>query len=237
MKFPEIRSVSEDVITIRFGDKIDPRVNDQVIAFHQFLQQKKFTGYLESVPSYHTLAVYYSPYAIARISPYRQNTIAEIVKAEIKALLDECGENTRLREKETVIPVCYDPGFAPDLEFVARHCGISTSEVVKLHSAAIYRVYFIGFIPGFPYLGINPDLLQVPRKKVPDFSVPAGSVALAGMQSGIYPYQTPGGWQIIGRTPLHMFDKNSETRSLLTPGQTVRFRAISLSEFNKISGE
>lgn len=235
MKFPEIRSLSEEVITIRFGDKIDPGINDQVIAFHQFLQQKKFTGYIESVPAYHTLAVYYSPYIIARKTSYRSATIGETVASELRGLLKECRRNTFTPKKETVIPVCYDPEFGSDLELVARHCGISTGDVIKLHCSNIYRVYFIGFIPGFPYLGINPEILRVPRKRIPAISVPAGSVALADMQSGIYPSQTPGGWQIIGRTPLPMFDKNKENGSFLSPGQTVRFQPISAEEFKQIS--
>lgn len=236
MKFPEIRVLGEEVITIRFGDKIDPGINDQVIAFHQFLLKKNFTGFVESVPAYSTLAVYYSPFEIARKTPYRPAAISETVASEIRGLIEECKGNEYAPQKEAVIPVCYDPEFGSDLEYVARHCGISMSEVIRLHSSNTYRVYFIGFIPGFPYLGINPEILQVPRKKIPALSVAAGSVALAGRQSGIYPSQTPGGWQVIGRTPLTMFDKKTPTGSYLNPGQTIRFQPISAHEFKQISG-
>ena len=129
------------------------------------------------------------------------------------------------------IPVCYGGAFGPDLESVAELHGIPADEVVRMHSAATYTVYFLGFVPGFGYLGGLPDALRTPRLSSPRTRVPAGSVGIAGSQAGVYPFSTPGGWRLLGTTPLRMFQKDREGMSLLAIGDEVRFRPISAAEF------
>jgi inhibitor of KinA len=142
----------------------------------------------------------------------------------------------RKRNKHAVartveIPVCYDPKFALDLEHVARHAQISPSEVVELHSAADYRVHCLGFTPGFPYLAGLPKKLATPRRVTPRKEIPGGSVAIGGAQAGIYPQRSPGGWNVIGRTPLRLFDPQKDPPALLRSGDRVRFRPIKQDEF------
>ncbi|HKR84476.1 MAG TPA: 5-oxoprolinase subunit PxpB, partial [Terriglobales bacterium] len=132
------------------------------------------------------------------------------------------------------IPVCYEAEFAPDLENVAQHLRLSTEEVVTLHAAGEYRVYFLGFSPGFAYLGGLSQALQVPRLETPRTHVRAGSLGLAGEQTGIYPNDSPGGWQLIGRTPQRMFDPSQDSPSRLRPGDRVRFKRISRVEFEQL---
>ncbi len=130
------------------------------------------------------------------------------------------------------IPVCYDIEFAPDLHEVANHAKIPTREVIRLHSSAKYRVHFLGFTPGFAYLGGLPETLHVPRLATPRKHVPAGSVAIAGAQAGIYPVDSPGGWRLIGRTPVRIFDPDSTQPTRLTPGDLVEFSAIDRATFD-----
>ena len=134
------------------------------------------------------------------------------------------------------IPVCYDEEFAPDLEDVASYAKIPAREVIRLHASATYRVHFLGFTPGFAYLGGLPEALAVPRLATPRKHVPAGTVAIAGSQAGIYPVDSPGGWRLVGRTPLRMFDPNAMPPTLLKPGDLVKFSAIDRGTFDRAAG-
>jgi inhibitor of KinA len=139
----------------------------------------------------------------------------------------------RLAARIVDIPVCYDPEFALDLDDVAHHTGLSPKEIADLHQRASYRVNCVGFTPGFPYLSGLPARLAVPRRAVPRKEIAAGSVAIGGSQTGIYPVKSPGGWNIIGRTPLSLFDPSKNPPALLGAGDGVRFRAITRAEFEK----
>jgi inhibitor of KinA len=142
----------------------------------------------------------------------------------------------KLSKTRTIdVPVCYDDEFALDLPEVAAHCRLPPDEVVRLHARAAYRVACVGFTPGFPYLSGLPDRLATPRRSTPRSAVPAGSVAIGGNQTGIYPHQSPGGWNIIGRTPLRLFDPRSDPPARLAIGDAVRFRVIAREEFDELS--
>ena len=134
------------------------------------------------------------------------------------------------RDLRIEVPVCYEGEFAPDLDQVASHCNLSSEEVINLHTAAIYDVYFLGFAPGFPFLGGMDKRLSTPRLESPRLEIPAGSVGIAGEQTGIYPLSTPGGWQLIGHTPVSLVDFNDDSPTLLKPGDRLRFKAISYKE-------
>lgn len=226
-----IYPLNEHALTIEFGQEISPAINDQVMALHHDLQKQPFPGYIESVPAYTTLTVYFD---LLKISGFIKKS-NQPVSGHVSNLLSErilLMDPIKQRALPVLeLPVCYDLSLAPDLPWVAEYCRLSIPEIIALHTSEIYRVYMIGFIPGFPYLGMLPPALEVPRKLRPALSVPAGSVALAGRQTGIYPFSIPGGWQIIGRTPFRLFDVNREPCCALEMGQQIKFVPISLEEF------
>jgi KipI family sensor histidine kinase inhibitor len=168
---------------------------------------------------------------IAEVIPGMNNITVVLLEPESKALdaierLQRWWEESEALEPESrhiAIPVIYGGEDGPDLSVVAQHCGMSERDVVALHASIDYVVWFLGFQPGFPYLGGLPDTLATPRRAEPRLSVPVGSVGIGGSQTGIYPLATPGGWQLIGRTPLRLFDPAGDTPVLLAPGDTVRF--------------
>jgi inhibitor of KinA len=227
-----IYALNEQALTIEFGGEISPAVNNQVLSLHHALLQDPFEGFVESVPAYTTLTVYYDLWQINTKKALGTQSASRYVAGLIT------GKLSALKQKPTVdspvleVPVCYDLSMAPDLPWVAEYCRLSIPEIIALHSRGIYRVYMIGFIPGFPYLGMLPPALEVPRKLRPALTVPAGSVALAGRQTGIYPFNIPGGWQVIGRTTLSLFDVNREPCCSLEVGQLIKFEPISMEEYN-----
>ncbi len=230
-----IYNLAETAVTIEFDTAISTSANEKVLNTLNMLKQQPFIGFREAVPAFSSLTVYFDPLTISRYYPYCEEPVCRIVTSWLKQLIARFPETQNLNRPVSAIPVCYDTSFAPDIKMVAKHCGITPSQVVDLHSTNIYQVFFNGFIPGFPYLGISPETLDVPRKQTPALKVAAGSVAVAGRQSGIYPFETPGGWQIIGRTPITIFDKSANPSCKFKAGDRVRFVPISKSEFEKLS--
>jgi inhibitor of KinA len=234
MGITRIYTLAETAVTIEFDTGISLSANERVLHTMRYLEQNPFKGFREAVPAYSSLAVYFDPLEISMHHPYLQQPVLHLVKELLYKAIGSVTIPQRADEIITTIPVCYEPGFAADLLSVADHCNISPAKVIELHCSHIYHVFFTGFAPGFPYMGISPAKLDVPRKKTPALSVPAGSVALAGRQAGIYPFETPGGWQIIGRTPLKIFDKTANPSCMLAAGNKVRFEPISKNEFAKL---
>jgi inhibitor of KinA len=232
MSQPRIYALNEQALTIEFGGEISPAVNNRVMALHHALQQDPFEGFVESVPAYTTLTVYYDLWQISTNKARGTQSAGRYVAGLLTGKLSAMEQKPPAELPVLHVPVCYDLSMAPDLPWVAEYCRLSIPEVIALHSREIYRVYMIGFIPGFPYLGMLPPALEVPRKLRPALSVPAGSVALAGRQTGIYPFAIPGGWQVIGRTPLSLFNIDHDPCCSLEVGQPVKFESISLEEFN-----
>jgi len=223
--------LSETSAGVQFGQEISPDLHRQVIQAYHYFREHPFPGYVEAVPAYASLSVYYDPMRMPRYLRQDPGLILEILNDLLNSAL-AAAEPTGEEEREPVrIPVCYHPILADDLEWVAAHCGVGVEELVRLHTSGTYTVYMLGFIPGFPYMGIVPEALEVPRKQRPAEAVPAGSVALAGRQTGIYPLSTPGGWQVIGRTPVSLFDPRRVPICLLKPGDQVRFESISLHDY------
>jgi inhibitor of KinA len=226
--------LSEQAVTIQFGNTIDLGLLNEVSGFNELLHENPFPGFRTTVPAYATLTVFFDPLVVAHSAMTGVDGFDKVVN--YLGNLHQQKKTTSLKTGETItIPVCYGGAFGPDLEEVAGIHQLSVDEVISLHSKAVYTVYMIGFVPGFAYLGGMTEQLASPRKETPRAAVPAGSVGIAGEQTGVYPLQTPGGWQIIGQTPLRLFDAARPQPSLLKAGDKVVFTPIDLKKFNQLA--
>ncbi|MFH1082045.1 MAG: 5-oxoprolinase subunit PxpB [Pseudomonadota bacterium] len=217
---PEYRIMGDGALLVELGDKIGIEVNKKVRELFVALKAEPLEGVIETIPSYRSLLLIFNPL----------KTSLTLLQEKIQHLLNTV-DPSHLPEPKTVdIPVVYGGHYGPDLEWVAGYHGITPEEVVQRHTAHTYHVYMIGFMPGFPYMGELPSGLVTPRRETPRTAVPRGSVALAQEQTGIYSTQSPGGWQIIGRTPLILFDSAKWPPALLEMGDQVRFFAIDEEE-------
>lgn len=223
-----VHPVNEYSILLSFGNSIDVHTHQLLMQAKQCIEQNPFPGFVETVPAYNTLAVYYDPAAVVQTTA----TIAATVEQTVRHILAHAEQLTAATTNQVVeIPVCYDEVFAPDLIDTATNLQLSTDELIQLHGNKPYHVFMLGFTPGFPYMGKVDERLITKRKQQPRLAVEPGSVAIAGEQTGIYPFATPGGWNIIGRTPLQLFDRNSVNPFLLKAGDEVQFKAITKEEF------
>jgi inhibitor of KinA len=212
----------DKMVLVEFAEEISPAVHSQVLSLASQLEFVPIGGVIEWIPSYRSLGVVYDP---------RQITYRELV-ARLQSLDISTPQVARPSLQRIEIPVCYGGAMGPDLSLVAEHHQLSPEEVVELHTTGDYRVYLLGFTPGFPYLGGMSARLATPRLAEPRLRVPAGSVAIGGNQTGIYPIESPGGWRLIGRTPLRLFDLERTPPFLLSAGDHVHFRAITPAEFH-----
>jgi len=210
-----------------YGEGIDPAVNERVRRLAALVDKLRHPAIEAVVPSYCTLALHYDPLEIA------YSELADLLLDLERQLATAVIPEPALVE----IPVCYGGEFGPDLDFVAAHNHLDPEEVIRLHSAAAYRIYAIGFAPGFCYLGGLDPRLHTPRLATPRLRVAAGSVGIAGSQTGVYPLASPGGWQLIGRTPLRLFAPDREPPMPYRPGDTLRFRPISAADFARLAQE
>lgn len=229
--YPQIERLSESLLIVRVGDAIDAAVNQAVHALVQRIVDARLPGVVEVAPAYASVAVRYTPQQWRGARP---DAFAAISAALQSLLADAATTPGTLRSIE--IPVCYGGVHGVDLESSAQACGLDTAALIALHAGAEYRVAMLGFAPGFPYLLGLPRQLHLPRRAEPRLRVPAGSVAIGGAQTGIYPNELPGGWHLIGRTPLRLFDLALPTPCLLAPGDSVRFRIIDNAEFDAWPG-
>lgn len=222
--------IGDSALTLDFGNFVDRRINIHVLSLFNHFKRKNIVGLLDVVPAYSSLSFHYNILTV-RQSHTKGFTAFEIIKQLIEKELEQTIPGDTTHQRRISIPVCYSPCFAPDLEYIASEKNSSIEKIIQLHSGQLYTVYMIGFLPGFPYMGDVNDLIVVPRKKVPGANVSAGSVGIAGKQTGIYPLESPGGWQIIGRTPLKIFDKEKKDPVLLQPGDEIQFYSITEDEF------
>lgn len=225
---PILLPLGDRAVLIRLGDRIDEATHRRVRALCARLDAGDVPGMTEYVPGYASVAVHYDP---ARLPDPAHARIAAALAAALANLPEDALPPARTVE----IPVRYGGDAGPDLDELARGHGLSTSEVIHLHTSADYLVHLLGFAPGFPYLGGLPERLATPRRATPRACVPAGSVGIGGAQTGVYPIESPGGWHLIGRTPLRLFTPAAAEPTLLRPGDRVRFRAISPEEFQRLS--
>ncbi len=227
----EIVQISETAALVEFGKVINEEINKRVRTFCNYIDDHPFKGFVEYVPAFTSISVIYNPLELNYESPYE----------EVKELLEEmlCHVDfLKVYEENIVnIPVCYGGEFGPDIKYVAEINNLTVEEVIKIHSEGKYLVYMVGFAPGFPYLGGMSEKISAPRRESPRIAIPEGSVGIAGMQTGVYPIETPGGWQLIGRTPIKMFKLDRQPQSILKAGDIARFYPISYDEYMKLKEE
>ncbi|MBP8310364.1 MAG: 5-oxoprolinase subunit PxpB [Burkholderiaceae bacterium] len=225
-----IDALGERCLMVEFGQRVDPRINAAVHAFADHLIDHPIAGVTDVVPAFTTVAVHYRPEAIdgdaSGDPPHRRlhRRLAELLARGIEGAVRQ----TRLVD----IPVCYGGDLGPDLDEVASTCGMPAGEVIARHAASPHVVYMLGFAPGFPYMGGLDPRLAMPRRSTPRVRIPPGSVAIAREQSAVYTFETPGGWNLIGCTPLALFTPQADPPTLLRPGDRIRFVPISREAFD-----
>jgi inhibitor of KinA len=233
----EITPLGDCAVLICVADNFDGAPENalqQVLAVHGRLVSAKIPGVIELAPAYTTVALFYDPLAAVAAGAPVENILGWLERRIRDAISEKADTSAGLiHVSEIEIPVCYDSEFAFDLNEVARVADLDRNEVVSLHSSGNYRVHCVGFIGGFPFLGGLPGKLAAPRRETPRKEIPAGSVGIGGKQTGIYTIKSPGGWNIIGRTPLQLFDPKKSRPGLLRVGDRVRFRPISREEFER----
>jgi inhibitor of KinA len=213
---PDIFRAGDSALLVRFGNAIDPAVNARALTLAERIREAGWTGVGEAVVGYASVTVYLSPLIVE----------AREIEERITALLPAIGTDAPLRTRALQIGVRYGGEYGPDLEEVAAFAHCTADEVVRLHASRAYRVFMVGFVPGFPYMASVDDRIAMPRRDTPRQKVPALTVGIAGRQTGIYPIESPGGWRLIGRTDQSMFDAFRPEPSLLQPGDTVHFHRM-----------
>ena len=221
--------IGDSVATIDFGNVIDEQINKKVIAIFHHLCEHPLLGMIEALPAYSSVTIYFNvPLLRKKISPQRK--VYDWITRELDKLMLNDFLHSPVEKRLVRIPVCYESEFGNDLSWIAGTKNISTEEIVRAHTSKKYRVYMLGFLPGFAYMGEVPEEIAVPRKPQPQ-PILAGSVGIAGRQTGVYPLNSPGGWRIIGRTPLQIFDKNNPGVCLVSAGDQAEFYSITQDEF------
>ena len=213
----------DTAIVAEFGDRIDRTLNQRVLRLNAAVRARPIRGVVETLPTFRSLMVHYDPLLTSS---------ADVVSA-LRHIIDD-GESSAGPVTLWRIPACYEGQHAPDLEEVAGRAHLPPEEVIRLHSTTRYQVYMIGFSPGFPYMGDVPEPLALPRRTDPRVRVPAGAIAIAAGMTAIYPVESPGGWHLIGATPVRLFDLSWPQPALLAPGDSVCFEPVDSREFDRI---
>jgi len=214
----------DTAISVEFGDQINAELSDAVVRLAAAVRAAKLAGVVETVPTFRSLLVHYDPLT----------TSAKKLSAAIARLIER-SDKVATAARVWRIPTCYEDELAPDLAAVAERTGLAAGDVVRRHAETRYHVYMLGFLPGYPYMGDLPEELRLPRRANPRTNVPAGSVAIATSLTAVYTYESPGGWHLIGSTPVSFFDAASDPPALLRPGDTVMFEPIERGEYDRIA--
>ena len=223
----EIQPLGDRTLLVKFPQKIDPDIHQQVMNLSAKIEEELIEGILYISSAYCSLSIGYNPEYIKY--PELSLRIKDLWKQRIKT------RNAPVRV--LTLPVCYEEPYALDLWEISKITGLTPEDIIETHTANSYQVYMLGFLPGFPYLGILPEVLQCPRKAKPRLVIPERSVGIAGLQTGIYPSESPGGWNIVGNTPLPIFSGQKSTTFLLHAGDEVKFQAITKNDYEHIEGE
>jgi inhibitor of KinA len=216
-------NAGDTAIIVEFGDRIDRALSDRVLRLAGTVRTANLPGVVEAVPTFRSLMVHYDPLQTDHAS----------LERELSMLLQDDGGSPG-EARLWRIPACYESTHAPDLQDVAQRTRLTIAEVIRLHTQTLFHVYMIGFVPGHPYMGDLPPALMLPRRADPRVRVPAGSIAIASSMTVIYPLESPGGWHLIGATPIRLFDAGWPRPALFSPGDKVRFEPIGASQFEAI---
>ena len=216
-------SAGDRALVVEFGDRIDRELSADVLRLGAIIGSSALDGVVETVPTFRSLTVYYDPLVTTRAK--LQPAIAGLLEGE---------HRPQASASLWRVPACYEGEFAPDLDDVARLTGLTRGDIVALHSSTRFHVYMLGFLPGFPYMGDLPEVLALPRRANPRTRVPAGSISIAMTLSAIYPYESPGGWHLIGATPVRLFDARQASPALFNPGDAISFEPIDPDRFAAI---
>src|SRR5687768_881505 len=219
---PKIFPLGVGAVTVDFGNEISLSLNTKAISLAAYLERHRFPGFIEAVPAYSSVGVFYDLSKVQQHCPESETAFAAVV-GFIKAALQYQIETVEADSRLVEIPTDFAEDAALDIDVIAAYSGLSPADVIDLFTSKTYRVFMLGFLPGFTYMGEVDSRIAVPRKDSPRKKVPKGSVGIAGNQTGIYPLESPGGWQIIGRTNVEMFTPGNESPCLLKPGDHVRF--------------
>ncbi|HEY0459072.1 MAG TPA: 5-oxoprolinase subunit PxpB [Pyrinomonadaceae bacterium] len=214
-----------DALTVEFGNAISVELNEKAVRLAKYFEENRFAGFIETVPAYASVTVFYDPSQVRRNFP-EFTTAFEAVRKLAENALQNLSKSTLTEPQFVEIPVDFSAAVALDLDFVAAHSDLSTAEVIEIFTAAVYRVFMLGFLPAFAYMGEVSEKIAAPRKSAPRLVVPQGSVGIAGRQTGIYPFDSPGGWQIIGRTGFQLFTPLETNPCALAAGDLVKFYAL-----------
>jgi KipI family sensor histidine kinase inhibitor len=216
----------DTALAVEFGERIDRATSERVLALHDRVARARLPGVVELLPTFRSLMVHYDPV---------RTTHAALAQAIVP--LAAGLEGAKPAARRWIIPVCYEPEFALDLEAVATRTGLTPAGVIEHHSATTYHVYMIGFLPGYPYMGDLPARLALPRRENPRTQVPAGAVAIATTMTAVYTLASPGGWHILGRTPAALWNRAGRPPAVLAPGDKVRFAPIGMAEFARLAAQ
>lgn len=231
IRIERIRTQGDRCLLIDLGHQIDEKVGLQCLSLAQRIRLAALPGVLDVVPSFIAVAVYFEPTTTSGDDPAHR-----LIK-QIEQLADALEPDTALQARRVRVPICYGGSHGPDLDDVARRMSLTPQDVIEAHHGSIARVYMLGFAPGHPYIGIHDERFALPRREVPRTAVPAGSLGIANRQSTIYPNVLPGGWHIIGATPLRLFRAEASEPTLLMPGDEIEFVSIDEQEFQRLQAE
>ncbi len=216
--------LGDDAILLEVGHKLTKETTNTVRSITRLIEEASIDPVIEVIPAFTTVTVLYDVSTTCRY---------ENIKGLLEKVLVEMTELDQIEQRTIEIPVCYGGEYGPDLEFVAIHNELTVEEVITIHSAGTYEVNMIGFAPGFPFIGGMSEKIAAPRRSTPRLRIPERSVGIAGLQTGVYPIETPGGWQLIGRTPIDLFLPHEELPSLLQAGDRIVFKPISEREYTR----
>jgi len=213
----------DTALVVQFGDVIDRALSDRVLNLSRRIRALGVLGITDLVPTFRSLLVNYDPLVVG----------GDELRGQLESLL-ESADSQSLEARQWTIPVCYEGEYGPDVDDVAQASGLSSAQVVQQHADTLFHVYMLGFVPGYPYMGDLPSSLVLPRRSNPRTRVPPGSVAIASVMTAIYPLESPGGWHLIGSTPIRLFNVDAAQPALLSPGDKVRFKPVGQAEYLKI---